>query len=66
MSDLRPCPFCWSFGSDLAPSEVSPGVWAIVCKECGAMGPTNHLNDEEQQANNTTVREAIDEWNVRA
>jgi hypothetical protein len=65
--ELRPCPFCWGLGSDLAAAEISPGVWAVVCTECGAQGPSNH-QDEAKSAGepNTTAQEAAAEWNVRA
>ena len=67
MIDLRPCPFCWSFGRDLVPAEISPGVWAVVCNECGAQGPSNHLNEDESASEpNTTAEQAITEWNTRA
>ena len=65
--DLRPCPFCWALGNDLALSEISPGIWAVVCTECGAQGPSNHLKaDESGPEPNTTADQAITEWNTRA
>ena len=65
--DLRPCPFCWALGADLVPSEIQPKLWAVVCNECGAQGPSNHLNDDESASEpNTTAEEAVREWNTRA
>ena len=67
MIDLRPCPFCWSFGKDLKLSEISPDVWAVVCNECGAQGPSNHLDQDEVASEpNTTADQAVTEWNTRA
>ena len=69
MSELRPCPFCWSFGKDLVATDVgvAPSAWAVVCTECGAQGPSNHLNEDEVASEpNTTADQAITEWNMRA
>jgi hypothetical protein len=65
--DLRPCPFCWALGKDLELSEISPGVWAVVCTECGAQGPSNHQdNDDADPDRNASAADAIAEWNRRA
>lgn len=67
MTDLRPCPFCWAFSRDVVPAEIQPGVWAIVCTECGAQGPSNHMDaDEVASEPNATAEEAVREWNTRA
>ncbi len=64
---ILPCPFCWALGADLELSEISPGVWAVVCRECGAQGPSNHLDDEEKLTwPNATEERAVMEWNTRA
>jgi hypothetical protein len=67
MTELRPCPFCWALGADLAVTDISPDTWAVVCTECGAQGPSNHLvEDESDKEPNTTADQAVTEWNMRA
>ena len=67
MTDLRPCPFCSALGADLSTEEITPGTWAVCCTECGAQGPSNHLNNDESASEpNTTAEEAVREWNTRA
>lgn len=66
--DCQPCPFCWAVQSDLSPEEISPGVWAVCCTECGAQGPSNRLVDIHSggTAPLTNREEAVKEWNTRA
>ena len=67
MTEIRPCPFCWAMFTALAPSEIQPNVWAVVCNECGAQGPSNHETDDEPATEpNATAEEAVREWNTRA
>ena len=69
MADPRPCPFCWALGADLVPSEIQPDVWAVVCNECGAQGPSNHQSERDDECcnwPNKTAEEAVREWNTRA
>ena len=66
MTELRLCPFCWALGADLSAEEITPGVWAVCCTECGAQGPGNHMDDDDVASEpNTTAEEAIQQWNIR-
>ncbi len=55
---VEPCPFC----EDPDPSidEIDTDKWAVVCNECGAIGP--HLSDD---GGATVGLKAIEMWNKR-
>jgi hypothetical protein len=44
MTNLTPCPFCHSPRQKLAASVE--GLWAVVCDECGATGPSCYYKGE--------------------
>jgi hypothetical protein len=52
---ILPCPFCAY--ADVEFDEVSPGVVAITCPDCGAIGP--HFKE------GSTTPQAIFGWNSR-
>ena len=47
------CPFCGEPEATI--DEVSPGVFACICDDCGAIGPQSNLPDA-----------AVMLWNIRA
>jgi Lar family restriction alleviation protein len=53
---IQPCPFC----GDARPhvDEVSPKEWAVLCNECGCVGPI----EEHGQG----PRNAVEAWNRRS
>lgn len=54
------CPFCGN--DDPAIDEVEIRIHAVVCDECGCIGPIERYNEGTTQ----TVERAIDLWNLRA
>lgn len=54
-ADTKPCPFCGTYDPSI--DEVQPGVWALACNECGAIGP--HYDT------GTAPERAIAAWNMR-
>lgn len=52
MGELRPCPFC---GSESVGVTEAFGGFVTICGECGSQGK-----------HKSTIREAVDAWNMRA
>jgi len=50
---VGPCPFCSSDNADI--EEIVRHVFAVVCRQCEAMGPTIRLS----------AYRAIEAWNTR-
>jgi Lar family restriction alleviation protein len=50
---LSPCPFCGA--PDAGSIEADGDAWAMVCPDCGAIGPMGADEDEARQR-----------WNRRA
>ena len=62
------CPFCGS--EALRAEEVLALRWAVVCDQCGTIGPTQHWPlddppDEREWSLNRTADEAVVAWNAR-
>ena len=57
VTECKPCPFCKD--ADPQVDEVSPGIHALVCQGCGAIGP---CDTNIQQ----TAEQAIAAWNGRS
>jgi Lar family restriction alleviation protein len=55
---ILPCPFCGD--PDPAIDEIDSDQWAVVCNDCGAIGP--HLTDDGSK---TLGAQAIERWNAR-
>ena len=55
---ISPCPFCGDH--DPAIDEVDSGVWAIVCNDCGCVGPVEPYDNAKQ-----TPARGIELWNAR-
>lgn len=55
---VEPCPFCGD--TDPAVDEVEVRVWALVCNECGCIGPIENYESADQSA-----ERAIELWNRR-
>ena len=53
------CPFCGD--SDPCIDEVEIGIHAVVCNDCGCIGPIERLNDGTVQS----AGRAIELWNKR-
>jgi Lar family restriction alleviation protein len=53
---ILPCPFCGD--ADPKHDEIKPGVHALVCDSCGAVGP--------HYESGTKAETAIFAWNARA
>lgn len=51
---IHPCPFCGY--DDVCIDEIAPGIAAICCDNCQAIGP--------HQDGAQTVEEAIEKWNA--
>jgi Lar family restriction alleviation protein len=58
-AEIKPCPFCGD--PDPAIDEVDMDVWAVVCNDCGAIGPTQ--NDDGKI---NLGPKAIELWNGRS
>jgi Lar family restriction alleviation protein len=56
---IQPCPFCGD--PDPSIDEIDNDVWAVVCNDCGAIGP--HLTDDGSKV---LGERAIALWNGRA
>jgi hypothetical protein len=54
---LEPCPWCNTPAECLQMAEVQPHVWAVVCPQCGSVGP--HPSDRTQP-----YEDAIRAWNL--
>lgn len=55
-----PCPFCGN--DDPCIDEVEIHIHAVVCDDCGCIGPIERYNEGTTQ----TAERAIDLWNQRA
>ena len=55
---ITPCPFCGH--DDPQIDDISPGVWALSCPECGCVGPS--LRDDQPASD---PERAIELWNAR-
>lgn len=59
MTGINHCPFCGD--GDPAIDEIEIRVWAIVCNECGCIGPVENYDSALQ-----SPERAIELWNQRA
>jgi Lar family restriction alleviation protein len=57
-TEIKPCPFCGD--NDPSIDEVDSGVHAVVCNDCGCVGPITPYVEAHQ-----TAEEAIERWNRR-
>lgn len=58
LTEPLPCPFCGD--ADPCMDEIDNGVHALVCNDCGCIGPVEPYIDAKQ-----TAERAIELWNRR-
>lgn len=62
---LRPCPFCQAFGKDhlfIETIQDDDGslAYAVVCNNCGSMGPAVQ---DMSNARNASIETCVELWN---
>ncbi len=65
MSDRQDCPFCGASETSLTVwGESTIGGWRrwVLCRECGAQGPTARSRDNDQD-DRATDADAVAKWN---